>query len=71
MQISHIGTVLSLAAGAAAILWAAVVMGAKDAQANAAMAQRTGKSCVFCHTTPPNLNDRGKRFKASGYKSWN
>ena len=34
--------------------------------ANPAIAQKTGKACGACHTTPPVLNDAGKKYKETG-----
>jgi hypothetical protein len=55
------------------ILTAAVVLAAgaltfapRDAQANQAMAQKTGKGCPTCHTAPPALNGTGKKYKETG-----
>ena len=31
--------------------------------ANPAIAQKTGKACGACHTTPPALNAAGKKYK--------
>ncbi len=63
-------TALGVSTLAAAILWGAALMASKDAQATPAYAKQTGKPCAFCHTAVPALNERGKKFTASGYKSW-
>jgi len=36
--------------------------------ATPAYTQQTGKPCNYCHTTPPDLNDQGKKFQANGHK---
>ncbi|MGO9135010.1 MAG: hypothetical protein ACLP8A_13330 [Methylovirgula sp.] len=59
---------LGAAGVVAAVLWGAVVLGAKDAQATPAFAKQTGKACSYCHKAMPSLNDEGKRFKANGHK---
>jgi cytochrome c551/c552 len=35
-----------------------------QSMANPAIAKKTGKACGACHTTPPALNDAGKKYKA-------
>jgi hypothetical protein len=45
---------------------AIVALASGQTMANPAMAQKTGKACNACHTTPPALNDAGKKYKAGG-----
>jgi hypothetical protein len=46
----------------------ALLSTARQAQANPGFAKQTGLGCPSCHTSPPNLNDKGKKFKANGNK---
>jgi len=48
---------------AAAALVAALAFG-PQAMANPAIAQKEGKACTACHTTPPTLNAAGQKYKA-------
>lgn len=59
-----------LAGTAAAIVIAGTVItvAPRPAVAKQEFSQKTGKPCGTCHTTPPKLNDVGKRYKAKGYK---
>jgi len=60
---------MARAAGAATVLSMAVAMMiavSGQAMANPAAAQKTGKACGACHTTPPTLNDAGKKYKETG-----
>lgn len=45
---------------------AALPLASRPAAAPVAMAQKTGKSCNVCHTTPPALNSTGEAYKATG-----
>ena len=57
------------AAGAATVLSMAIAMMiavSGQTMANPATAQKTGKACGACHTTPPALNDAGKKYKETG-----
>lgn len=45
---------------------AIVLLASGQTMANPAMAQKTGKACNACHTTPPALNAAGKKYKAGG-----
>jgi hypothetical protein len=63
-----IATLLSAAAGAAAIVLIAGLATTQQASASAKYTQATGKPCTFCHATPPALNDQGKKFQANGHK---
>jgi hypothetical protein len=52
-------------------LSAAIVLAAvKSTTVNAtpAYTQQTGKGCSTCHTTPPALNETGRKFKENGHK---
>jgi len=60
------GVVVGGAAKAAAPLWMAIAMimlVSGQAMATPAIAQKTGQQCGTCHTTPPTLNDYGKKYK--------
>ena len=66
-----IASILTLAAGAAAVVLIAgaiTTMSARQAAATPKFTQDTGKPCTFCHTKPPELNDQGKKFKENGNK---
>ena len=54
-----VATVLSIAV-------AMVVAVSGQSIANPAAAKKTGKACGACHTTPPTLNDAGKKYKETG-----
>jgi cytochrome c551/c552 len=61
--------ILARAAGAATVfsIVAVLVLAASgQTMANPATAQKTGKACGACHTTPPALNDAGKKYKETG-----
>lgn len=45
---------------------AILMLASGQTMANPAMAQKTGKACNACHTTPPALNAAGKKYKAGG-----
>jgi hypothetical protein len=47
-------------------LIAALTLASWPAQATVAIAQKTGKGCNICHTTPPALNPTGEKYKATG-----
>jgi cytochrome c551/c552 len=56
-----------LATGATLLTAVAImVLASGQTMANPAIAQKTGKACNACHTTPPALNDAGKKYKAQG-----
>jgi hypothetical protein len=60
--------ILAGAAGAAAVIVVAggmLVATSSQSMATPAFAQKTGKPCTACHTTPPTLNDAGKKYKES------
>jgi hypothetical protein len=61
-----VGVGLPLAGMAALLILSAVMFSSQKADANAAMAQKTGKGCPVCHTTAPALNDAGKKYKKTG-----
>lgn len=64
-------SILTAAAGAAAVILVAgalTAMGSREAAASPKFTQETGKACNFCHVKPPELNDQGKAFKAKGNK---
>jgi hypothetical protein len=68
-QIAKTLTLTSVLAGTVALLiLGALTLAPDKAQANPTFAQQTGKGCPTCHTTPPNLNGTGKKFKANGNK---
>jgi hypothetical protein len=58
----------ALAGAVALLILGALTIAPHKAQANPTFAQQTGKGCPTCHTTPPNLNGTGKKFKANGNK---
>jgi hypothetical protein len=53
-------------ATASAVLLAGAMIMVSTAQtmANPAIAAKEKKPCAACHTTPPALNDAGKKYKA-------
>ena len=57
----------AVAATATAIVFgvAMTVMVSGPSVASPAIAQKTGKPCTACHTTPPALNAAGKKYKQS------
>lgn len=44
---------------------AMIVIGSAQSMATPAIAAKEKKPCAACHTTPPTLNDAGKKYKAS------
>jgi len=61
---------VSLSLGVSAfftVLVAVAVLRPSTAQAVPSYARQTGLSCNACHTTPPELNSAGRRFKLLGY----
>jgi hypothetical protein len=59
--------VTKVAASASAVLLAAsmIVIATGQSMATPAIASKEKKPCATCHTTPPTLNDAGKKYKAS------
>jgi hypothetical protein len=59
--------VTKVAASASAVLLAAsmIVIATGQSMATPAIASKEKKPCAACHTTPPALNDAGKKYKAS------
>jgi hypothetical protein len=59
--------VTKIAASASAVLLAAsmIVIATGQSFATPAIASKEKKPCTACHTTPPALNDAGKKYKAS------
>ena len=59
--------VTKVAASASAVLLAAsmIVIATGQSMATPAIASKEKKPCAACHTTPPTLNDAGKKYKAS------
>lgn len=56
------------AAGTATLIlltFAILTFTTPHALANADIAKKTGQPCTKCHTTPPTLNDYGKKYKDS------
>jgi hypothetical protein len=45
------------------ITGALIVVGSRTTRANTEIAQKTGQPCTQCHTTPPELNDYGKKYQ--------
>jgi hypothetical protein len=57
---------LLLAGTVGLVILAAATLAPRNADANQAMAQKTGKGCPTCHTAPPALNGTGKKYKETG-----
>ena len=57
---------LILAGAVALVILGAATLAPQKADANQAIAQKTGKGCPTCHTAPPALNGAGKKFKETG-----
>jgi len=51
------------AAAALSIAIAMIMLVSGQTMATPAIAQKTGQQCAKCHTTPPTLNDYGKKYK--------
>jgi hypothetical protein len=51
----------------AAVVFAAVVLDARDARAVPSFARQTGLACSACHTVFPELTSFGRAFKLHGY----
>jgi hypothetical protein len=58
----------AIAALALVLSAATIIRLPRPAMANPAMAKSTGKPCAACHTTPPELNDYGRKFRDSQNK---
>jgi len=58
--------VTKIAASASALLLAGAMIAIATGQsfATPAIATKEKKPCAACHTTPPTLNDAGKKYKA-------
>ena len=54
-------------AAVAALIALALIVPTPKAQATPTFARQTGKSCSFCHSGPPRLNDTGAAFKNNGF----
>jgi len=68
MQNAKMRAVVSkVAASASALLLAGamIVIASGQSMATPAIASKEKKPCTACHTTPPALNDAGKKYKAS------
>ena len=68
MQNANMRTVVTkVAASASALLLAGamIVIVTGQSMATPAIASKEKKPCTACHTTPPTLNDAGKKYKAS------
>ncbi len=61
------GVLAKAAATASAIALAGVmiVIASGQSMATPAIAAKEKKACGACHTSPPTLNDAGKKYKAS------
>jgi hypothetical protein len=57
---------LACVTGGASLLIAVFLFMPNNAKANMAIMQKTGAACPVCHTAPPELNDAGKKYKATG-----
>jgi hypothetical protein len=51
----------------AALIASALIVPTPKAVATPTFARQTGKSCSFCHSGPPRLNDTGAAFKHNGF----
>ncbi len=67
MRVEMRGVMAKAVATASAIVlaWAMIVIAAGQSMATPAIAAKEKKPCTTCHTTPPTLNDAGKKYKAS------
>jgi len=68
MQNAKMRTVVTkVAASVSAFLLAGAMIAIATGQsfATPAIASKEKKACGACHTTPPALNDAGKKYKAS------
>jgi hypothetical protein len=45
------------------IAGAMIMIASGPSNATPAIAKKTGEACTKCHTSPPVLNDYGKKFK--------
>jgi hypothetical protein len=53
--------------GAAAVMALAISVATPvKVQATPAIASQTKQPCAKCHTSPPTLNDYGKKYKSGG-----
>jgi hypothetical protein len=52
----------------ATLLSLGLILFAANAQATPTFARQTGKTCSFCHSGPPRLNDAGVAFKKDGFR---
>jgi cytochrome c551/c552 len=57
---------VSILSAAALLIAGMLTFAPTAAEANQAMAQKTGKGCPTCHTAPPALNATGKKYKETG-----
>jgi hypothetical protein len=60
------GVLAKAAATASALLLAGAIIVITSGQSYATPAIAKGQPCAKCHTTPPTLNDYGKKVKAGG-----
>jgi len=65
-KVRSIVTKVTASASALLLAGAMLVIASGQSMATPAIAQKTGKPCTTCHTTPPALNDYGKKYKAGG-----
>lgn len=56
-----------MASGAACVVAAMMLIAVPQAMALPMFARTLGFSCAVCHTTPPRLNETGRRFRAAGF----
>ncbi len=56
------------ASGAVFAVAATMLIAVPQAMALPMFARKLGFSCAVCHTTPPRLNETGRRFRAAGFR---
>jgi hypothetical protein len=57
---------LACITGGAGLLIAVFLLMPNDAKATVELTQKTGAACPVCHTAPPALTDKGKKYKETG-----
>jgi hypothetical protein len=66
--VSGVKSVARRNALSATLLALGLILSAPNAQATPTFARQTGKTCSFCHSGPPRLNDTGLAFKKGGFR---
>jgi hypothetical protein len=59
--------IVSAGALVAALITSALILATLKAEATPNFARQTGRTCNFCHSGPPRLNDTGLAFKNNGF----